>query len=482
MKSYICGKCGYSEKANNLKDSFICPNCGASREFFSLYEENSDDDTLDAIIDSVLDESNEIKNEKIINKNSEDKFLYFDENNKILKRNDNKCINCGKCKKTCEGIENISYDLNTNDKPICIKCGQCGLNCPEHAIEITDDSKKVKDLIEQNKKIVVAIISPLTVITLNHILKKDVSNKIVDILKQIGFDYVFSSAYGYDLYTFEFVAELIKNRKEKRKPLFTSVCPAFINYIKIYHSELLDKISTCLNPVEMQAKVIKKYFSEKKGFDKESIKVVSIGNCVALDYLIDEEGIDYNIYSKELANMIIEEKINIDNTLDRKYDDLVGEGSKESQKSEISCELSKAIINSFYKIIMKKEVDVSKIQFFSDQEGKIKITNIIMDNINIKVAVVNRMDNLEYLLSHKYDDFDIIEVLNCSYGCLGGGGQEYALNEGNEEYYNEILNILRNKKSKFKNTYDNVEIKKLYNEYLKIPLSEESKNLLHQKN
>ena len=83
---------------------------------------------LDAIIDSVVDAALEIKVDKIINDKEEDKKVRISSNNHAIGRIPEKCINCGQCKKTCENIVNLRYDLNKCKEPICIGCGRCILN------------------------------------------------------------------------------------------------------------------------------------------------------------------------------------------------------------------------------------------------------------------------------------------------------------------------------------------------------------------
>ena len=46
-------------------------------------------------------------------------------NNVSIDRIEEKCINCGMCKKTCNSINNLTDD--------CINCGQCILMCPSGA-------------------------------------------------------------------------------------------------------------------------------------------------------------------------------------------------------------------------------------------------------------------------------------------------------------------------------------------------------------
>ena len=60
-------------------------------------------------------------------------------NNVSIDRIEEKCLNCGMCKKTCEKINGLEGD--------CINCGQCILTCPSGALIPKFDYKKVLNYI-----------------------------------------------------------------------------------------------------------------------------------------------------------------------------------------------------------------------------------------------------------------------------------------------------------------------------------------------
>ena len=82
--------------------------------------------------------------------------------------------------------------------------------------------------------------------------------KIVAALRRMGFDKVFDTSVGADLTvieeTNEFVSKLQKNEK---LPLFTSCCPAWVNYVENTYPELMKNVSTCKSPMQMFACCIK---------------------------------------------------------------------------------------------------------------------------------------------------------------------------------------------------------------------------------
>ena len=57
-------------------------------------------------------------------------------NNDAIKKNDEKCIQCGYCKKVCSDDITVAkmFEIDPNREPICINCGQCANICPTEAI------------------------------------------------------------------------------------------------------------------------------------------------------------------------------------------------------------------------------------------------------------------------------------------------------------------------------------------------------------
>ena len=224
MKSYLCINCGLVFELNQ-DEELVCPRCKAAKEKLEEYEDGIIDNEIDAIIDSIIEETDYNISSNIINVNEEEKYIDISKENKARGKIDDKCINCGQCKKTCENIANLKYNLNICKKPICTLCGQCVLNCPNNALYFKEDSKDIKTIIDANEKIVIAILSPSAKASLREALElnnNNYENKIIGCLKKLGFDYVFDGAFGNDLYVLEETAELIDKMTNKQSLPFSS--------------------------------------------------------------------------------------------------------------------------------------------------------------------------------------------------------------------------------------------------------------------
>ena len=480
MKSYLCINCGLVFELNQ-DEELVCPRCKAAKEKLEEYEDGIIDNEIDAIIDSIIEETDYNISSNIINVNEEEKYIHISKENKAIGKIDDKCINCGQCKKTCENIANLKYNLNICKKPICTLCGQCVLNCPNNALYFKEDSKDIKTIIDANEKIVIAILSPSAKASLREALElnsNNYENKIIGCLKKLGFDYVFDGAFGNDLYVLEETAELIDKMTNKQSlPLFTSSCPTWVEYCQIYHPELLDNISKCKNPEVMHASIIKKYFCENKGFDISKLVVVSIGTCISQKDIIETKDIDYVMNMKELLQLIIDEDIRIESVEEKEYDGLVGEGCAAGQLFGVIGGMSESIVRTLYRIMTNKAIKKEDIVFNDLRNiNGIKEVSILINRIKIKIAVVEEMKNLENIIRNNYyKNFHLIEVMNCKGGCVNGPGQIKADEEKLNNRKNTIYDLDKNRIVKC--AHDNVEIKDLYKDYLHKPFDVDNKFL-----
>ena len=488
MKTYICKNCGFIINLDSISDS-KCPKCGSSENNLELIENKLEEGEIDAIIESVIDETKDSQYNKIINQIEDEKYINISDNNNTINKIKDKCINCGQCKKTCEKIANVSYNMNKCKEPICIGCGQCILNCPTSALIPKYEYRKVKDIIDENKKIVIAIVSPAVIASVDEISnldsESDYEKKLVGALKKIGFDYVFDGGFGSDLTIMEQSVELLNKIKEGKTPMFSSSCPAWIKYCEIYHSELLKNLSLCKSPVSMQCEIIKNYFCNQKGFDKEKIVTVSITSCTARkmegkDY---SSSIDYVITTSELDLLLKEEEIKLKDASESDYDGIINESSGSGKMADVSGGLSEGIARTIYKILTRKSIQKSSLEFNSLRGfNGIKTAIIKIGNLNLKIAVVQKLENLEKLLKNdEYKKYHYIEVMSCDGGCIGGGGQPIIPISKIDDIKNKRYNIITNKdkKSIKRCAYENEEIKSLYKNYLKKPYSDKSIELLY---
>ena len=483
MKTYICDNCGFLNQIDVFNETTVCSNCNASYEKLRLIENQIAENEIDAIINSVIENLTEEKEEKIIcREDSEDgKVLEIEEGNPCIKKHFDKCINCGQCKKTCEKYANLKYDLNQCLNPVCIGCGECMKNCPSKAIVPKEDYVEVKDVIDKNEKIVAALIEPNVPYLLANYFNlpfENIEYKINDALRTLGFDYVFSTGLACDINIIEEVSEFIERLKNKQLlPLITGNCPSLTKYLEVYHPNVVNNISTVKNPMFLQSEIIKETFCNDKGFNKEKIVTVGISSCLSnkMKQKESDNNLDYAITVNELIKMFEREEMDMNNLVEKEYDEY-NDYSTSARIIDLPGGQSEVFIKTLCKLINKTKKSVNEIDEsqFMNING-IKEVNVGIGDYQLRMAIVNSIYELDYLInSGKYNNYHYIEINLCKNGCLDGNGYTFK-DEASKELIKE--NIY---KSVNKYPFDNKSVKQIYNSGFTKPLSQKSVELLHE--
>jgi NADH-quinone oxidoreductase subunit G len=115
--------------------------------------------------------------------------------------------------------------------------------------------------------------------------------------------------------------------------MFTSCCPAWVDYAEKRYHDMLPHLSTAKSPQQMQGAMIKTYFADKVGAKKDKIFNVSIMPCAAKlyestrDKHMSASGVqDYDMVltTRELAQLIREAGIDFNNLPEDQADSFMG--------------------------------------------------------------------------------------------------------------------------------------------------------------
>lgn len=417
----------------------------------------------------------------------------IEEDNVSICREESLCVKCGACKNICKFNVGVydNYDINIVDKAICINCGQCSLVCPTESICEVKDYLKLKNLMKDDKKVVFQV-APAVRASLGEEfgmeLGTNVEGKIVTALKKLGADYVFDTTFGADLTIMEEANELIYRIKNKKTmPMFTSCCPAWVKFVETFYPEFIPNLSSCKSPILMQGSIIKNYFANLNGIDREDIISVAVTPCTAKKYEIKREefcnDVDFVITTRELANWIREENIEFNKLEDSNFDDIMGRGTGAGIIFGNSGGVMEAALRTANHILNGMESEV--LQFEETRGlGNIKEALVKIGDYKLSIAVINGTGDakkvLEKLKSGEVN-YDFIEVMACEGGCIAGGGQPRVHFPVTGEVKIKRKDCLFNLDvdCKIRNSYDNSDIIRIYDEYLGMPLSDKSKELLH---
>ncbi|MDD6095718.1 MAG: NADH-dependent [FeFe] hydrogenase, group A6, partial [Clostridia bacterium] len=434
-------------------------------------------------------------------------------------RDTSKCILCGRCVARCQsahgmgilGFENRGFrtivapaeNRSMANSP-CILCGQCVSVCPTGALMEKSEIALVDKAMKEGKHVVVQT-APAVRAALGEEfglpVGTAVTGKMVAALRRLGFEKVYDTDFGADLTIMEEGAELLHRLQNGGVlPMITSCSPGWVNYAEYNYGDLLDHLSSCKSPHEMQGAIIKSYYAEKCGIDPKDIFVVSIMPCTAKKYEKEREQLRVNglpdvdavLTTRELARMIKRAGIMFNRLPDEEYDaDIMGDYTGAGVIFGVTGGVMEAALRTVYYSLTGKEHEAVKFEQVRGLEG-IREASIDIDGTVVNVAVAHGMKNAKVLLDEIREGkskYHFIEIMGCPGGCVAGGGQPLVRSCFMPNEADDILDTYREKRAAalysederqaLRQSHNNPQIKALYDEYLGEPNSHKAHELLH---
>lgn len=438
----------------------------------------------------------------------------IDSSSTSVVREPEKCILCGRCISTCSKVQTVNaigwaqrgfstkvataYSMPLGDS-ICINCGQCINACPVGALHEKENISDVWKALNDKDKYVIVQPAPAVRIALGEEfglpVGTRVTGKMAAALKKLGFYKVFDTDFGADLTIMEEGTELINRLTTgENLPLMTSCCPGWVKFLEHNYPEMIDNLSTCKSPHEMEGSIIKSYFAKMMNIDPSKIVVVSVMPCVAKKFEDTREelsndgmqDVDIVITTRELAQMIKEASIDFNNLKDEEFDNPFGESTGAAAIFGVTGGVAEAALRTVFEVLAGKELETIDYTEVRGTKGIKEATLKLPNGKDLRTAVAHGLGNARELLDmikSGEKNYDFIEVMACPGGCLNGGGQPIksskTLSTTNiiEERAKAIYE--EDKSLPLRKSHENKYIKKLYADYLKAPNSELSHKLLH---
>ena len=414
-------------------------------------------------------------------------------NSLSIQKDMDKCINCGNCLKTCidEVVSSKILQNNPDAEPLCIDCGRCINTCPKDALKEKIDYLKVKNILhnKQDKTIIISIAPAIRVTLAEELFNKQINleSKIPNILRNLGADYAFDITFGADMTVIEEAREFVDRLKNnERIPQFTSCCPSWVKYLEIFYPNLIPNLSTTKSPIAIQSSLIKSYFANEINVNPNNIIHIVIAPCTAKkteitrkELSITNKDTDYLLTTKEFIQLIKEENIDINMIEDSHFDSIFGKGSGAGVIFGTSGGVLTSVIRTAYYLYTGKNIDLERLEFNAlTKSNEVKETNIYFGDRLVRVAVCNGIKNARELIEKilkKEVEYDLIEVMSCEGGCVGGGGQP----KTEDIKHRKQLLLDEDKKMKNRLCHENKNIIKIYRDLLERPGSDIAKKILH---
>jgi iron-only hydrogenase group A len=425
-----------------------------------------------------------------------------------MERDPAKCILCGRCVRVCHEVQKVgaidfthrgfstivttpyNKGINVSD---CILCGQCILVCPTAALREKGSLKEVVNAINDRTKFTIVQVAPAVRATLgeeyNMPLGTDVTGQLVTGLRRLGFKKVFDTNFAADLTIMEEATELINRIQNGGSlPMFTSCCPGWIKYAEQNRPEILEHLSSCKSPHEMEGAVLKTYYAKKMGINPKDIFVVSIMPCTVKKYEsnrneLSEENmadVDAVLTTRELVRFFKLAGIEFGDLPEGNFDNPLGESTGAAAIFGTSGGVMEAALRTAYFKISGKELENLELEAVRGKEG-VKEASVSINGLNVNIAVVNGIGNVKKVLDDVQNGtskYHFIEVMTCPGGCINGGGQPiHQITDKIQKRMKALYQI--DSKMKLRRSHENESVKILYKEFFVEPNSHKAHEILH---
>lgn len=305
----------------------------------------------------------------------------------LIKTNSN-CKECNRCIRVCDilvankkGNNKIEID---NEK--CITCGKCIKECKHSAREYVDDTEEFMSNLGKKKYIV--LVAPSYHIVADDSYLGYLQSKGVKVL-EVG--------YGADISTYFYVKYLKEHTGVTMKGLISQPCSVVVDYIEKYQPRLIQKLAPIQSPMMCMAVYVKKYL-------KLEGEIVFLSPCI------------------------------------KKKEELVRHSDK----------IGKGLNVCFDNFV--KSIKLDKTYTYEEEEVKSGLGRLypmpggLKENILhfMPNVIVKEVEGVKYLDNYGKDTKnlpDVLDILSCSKGCIGGS----ALSEINEESAEIRIQKIRNK-------------------------------------
>ena len=369
----------------------------------------------------------------------------------------NKCILCGDCVRVCHEVQGVSnlrfagrgpglHIATTDNKPLsethCVSCGQCSAVCTTGAITIKNDIGPAWKALQDPQKRVVIQIAPAVRVAIGEAYGlpagENVLDKLVTALKIMGADEVYDTIFGADLTVREESAEFLRRLETgENLPLMTSCCPAWVKYVENERPEFLKNLSTARSPMQMFASVLKENYRKKDAEDGRTTFHIAIMPCTAKkmeakrpEFQHDgKPDVDLVLTTQEIIMMIKESGIRFAELEGESPDLPFGMGTGAATIFGTTGGVAEAVAR---RVVEDKSKNTLQAIQFSGIRGSetIRAVTLPVGDRALRIAVVHGLVNAQKLLDDiesGQEYFDLVEVMTCKTGCVGGAGQPYGL-------------------------------------------------------
>ncbi len=298
----------------------------------------------------------------------------------VIETDSKNCRDCNKCLKECP-VKAIKFENSVSRivEERCVLCGNCIRSCPQGAKKARSYLPEVKGLLASGET-VIASLAPSFAAYFNHYHYQ----KIIAVLKKLGFHYVEETAFG------AYYTAMATRYEMQQTPgfWFGSACPSAVNLVERYFPHFLPHMSRADSPVIAHAKLIKAHYGE-------DVRVVFISPCAAKKQEVMEDAVkglvDYPLSFLELDEWLADSGIDVNALTDDQDFERTAPGMG---------------------------------RLFPIRGGILKAADLESDYTSFRHLSISGQNNIISFLEHfkpeEYPDLQFVDLLMCDGGCING--------------------------------------------------------------
>ncbi|KAL6894054.1 hypothetical protein ACP4OV_008152 [Aristida adscensionis] len=391
----------------------------------------------------------------------------------------------------------------------CLACSGCITSAETVMLE----KQSLGDFIARinSNKTVIVSVSPQSRASLAAFFglsQSQVLRKLTALLKSMGVKAVYDTSSSRDLSLIEACNEFVSRYKKHQSssgkeagvniPMLSSACPGWVCYAeKTLGSYILPYISSVKSPQQVIGAAIKHHVAEKLGLKPYDVYHVTVMPCydkkleaVRDDFIFSVDSkevteVDSVLTTGEVLDLIQSKSIDFktleESTLDRLLTNVDEEGRLYGVRGG-SGGYAETIFRHAARTLYKREIDGPldfKILRNSDFR---EITLEVEGEPVLKFALCYGFRNLQNIvrkIKMGKCEYHFIEVMACPSGCLNGGGQIKPVQGQSAKELIQQLESVYMQDVSVSDPFDNPIAKRLYDEWLGQPGSENAKRYLH---